>query len=57
LMSEMGAGLRAELSRAGGAESMIFRRLDGKANEPSTIPPIDAMSWRRVTSIVKSYLP
>jgi len=31
--------------------------LDGKANEPSTIPPIDAMSWRRVTSIVKSYLP
>jgi hypothetical protein len=48
----MGAVARAELRRAAGAPSMSFRRLDGKANDASTIPPADASSWRRLTSIV-----
>src|ERR1700677_3641118 len=31
---------------------MIFRRLDGRAKDPRTIPPADAISWRRLSSIV-----
>jgi hypothetical protein len=30
-----------------------LRRAGGKANDARTIPPIDAINWRRVTSIVK----
>jgi hypothetical protein len=44
------------LSTDAGALSRALRRADGKANEPSTIPPMDAISWRRLTSIVKSDL-
>src|SRR5262249_23183022 len=29
----------------------------GTANDPSTTPPADAISWRRLTSIAKSDLP
>jgi hypothetical protein len=45
--------VRRALPGAAGLESsMIFRRLDGKAKDASTIPPADAISWRRLTSIV-----
>src|ERR1700728_4105521 len=56
-MSEIGGTLvlRA-LSVDTGASPMALRRAGGKANDASTIPPIDAISWRRVTSIVKSVL-
>src|SRR5580693_1635290 len=52
-MSETAAlARRARPGAAGGAPAMIFRKLDGSAKDASTIPPADAISWRRLTSIV-----
>src|SRR3984957_10696206 len=53
---EMGRTVLRWLSTDAGALSRALRRGGGKANDASTIPPIDAISWRRVTSIVKSVL-
>src|ERR1700722_6549418 len=55
-MSETGGTLVTELSTEGGAPSRALRSAGGKANDASTIPPMDAISWRRLTSIVKSDL-
>src|ERR1700735_539799 len=52
----MGRTVLRWLSTDAGALSRALRRADGRANEPSTIPPMDAISWRRLTSIVKSDL-
>src|ERR1700734_2724601 len=52
----MGRTVLRWLSTDAGALSRALRSADGKANEPSTIPPMDAISWRRLTSIVKSDL-
>src|ERR1700761_663432 len=55
-MSESGGTFRAELSTAGGALSSALRKAVGRANDASTIPPMDAIIWRRLTSMVKSVL-
>jgi hypothetical protein len=44
---------RDALSADAGASSRSFRSAGGRAIEPRTIPPADAISWRRDTSIVK----
>jgi len=44
--------VRFALLDAGWAPSRIFRKLDGRAKDASTIPPADAISWRRLSSIV-----
>src|ERR1700728_1048993 len=52
-MSETGERVaRARPGEPGGASARIFRRLAGKANDASTMPPADAMSWRLLISIV-----
>ena len=53
---ESGGTLLRELSTDAGELSRALRRAGGKANDASTIPPMDAISWRRLTSIVKSDL-
>src|ERR1700722_17533590 len=52
----MGRTLLRPLSTDGGVLSRALRRAVGRANDPSTTPPMDAISWRRLTSIVKSDL-
>src|SRR5579875_1822832 len=34
-----------------------FRRLGGRANDASAMPPADASNWRRLTSMVMQCLP